>query len=421
MTERHAASAVLPPPTFWDVEGVKARGHYFWLQNIQQACPDGHVRVEHRGEMLMLGSYSYLGLNQHPRINAAAQQAVVDFGTGTHGSRFLSGTLSLHSQLERGLADFKHTEDAVYFSSGYVANVSAISCLMREGDFILADRLNHASVVDGCLRSRARVLRYRHNDAQSLDKLLRKCPASCRKLVVADAVFSMDGDILDLPAISQVCHRHGAYLMVDECHSVGVLGATGRGIEEHFKMPEDTIDIKMGTLSKAIPSAGGYVAGSKALCNYLRHEARGFLYSGSPPAATVAAALEGLRILRESPEPVRELNRKSEYFKKLLRGAGLDLGVTQTPIVPIIVGSIEAASEFAKYCQEHGLFLHAIYPPVVPTGTARLRATVIASHSDEDLENAAAVLIEGARWLRGSFPPCGGGTLQNHLPVALPR
>ena len=392
-------TAKIPPPTFWDVEGVKQRGHYFWLQNIEEMRPDGRVCVEAYGDMLMLGSYSYLGLNQHPEINHAAKSAIDQFGTGTHGSRFLAGTLSLHTQLEKQLAAFKSTEDAVYLSSGYVANLSAITCLVRDGDFIIADRLNHASVIDGCLQSRAKFLRYRHNDLASLERHLQSCPSTKRKLVIADAVFSMDGDILDLPGISSLCHRYGAYLMVDECHSVGVLGTTGTGIEEHFGLPRDTIDIKMGTLSKAIPSAGGYIAGTRALCTFLRHEARGFLYSGSPSAATAAAAIEGLRILTESPGIVTELRRKSDLFKTFLREAGFDIGRTQTPIVPIIVGSIENASELAKYCHEHRLFIHAIYPPVVPNGTARLRATVIASHSDEELERAAQVLERGARSL----------------------
>jgi glycine C-acetyltransferase len=212
-------------------------------------------------------------------------------------------------------------------------------------------------------------------------------------------VFSMDGDILDLPVISAVCRQHGASLMVDECHSVGVLGRTGSGIEEHFGMSADTIDIKMGTLSKAIPSAGGYVAGTSELCTFLRHEARGFIYSGAPSAANVAAALEGLTILQNSPHLVAELHLKSQFFKALLLRTGFDLGTTQTPIVPIIVGSTENASNLAKYCQENGIFIHAIYPPVVPAGTARLRATVIASHTEEELTQAAAVLERGAATL----------------------
>ncbi len=349
--------------------------------------------------MTMLASYSYLGLNQHPRINQAAGVAIQKYGTGTHGSRLLAGTLDLHSQLEQAIATFKGTEDAVYFSSGYVANLSAISCLVRKGDCIFGDRLNHASVLDGCLQSRALVFRSRHNDAAALDRLLQSTPGTARKLVVADAVFSMDGDILDLPAISAVCRQHGASLMVDECHYVGVLGRTGSGIEEHFGMAADTIDIKMGTLSKAIPSAGGYVAGSRELCTFLRHEARGFIYSGAPSAATAAAALEGLSILKESPHIVAELHRKSRFFKALLLRVGFDLGTTQTPIVPVIVGSTENASNLAKYCQENGIFIHAIYPPVVPAGTARLRATVIASHTEEELTQAAAVLKRGAAML----------------------
>lgn len=394
-----AARKTIPPPTLWDVEGVKKDGLYFWLKAILETRPNGRVVVDGYGEMLMLGGNSYLGLNEHPRINRASKDAIDRFGTGTHGSRLLAGTLSLHDELEKAIAAFASTEDAVIFSTGYLANKSSIASLLRKGDVILSDKMNHASIVDGCLSSQATLVRFKHNDLESLEQNLRKCPADVRKLVIADAVFSMDGDILDLPNISRLCKQYGAYLMVDEAHSIGVLGQTGRGIEEYFNLPQGTIDIKMGTISKAIPSTGGYIAGSYELCTFLRHEARGFIYSGSPTPASMASALESLKIIQEQPQIVAQLHEKATYFKDLLRNMGFDLGRTQTPIVPIIVGDTKSSALLAKSCQENGLFIHAIYPPVVPEGAARLRASIMASHTHQDLRWAADVLENNARKL----------------------
>jgi len=394
---RSQSYGVIPPPLNWDVEGHKRDDLYFWLKAVEAVHPGGKVSVAGYGEMLMLGGYSYLGLCDDQRIGEAAQAAIERFGTGSHGSRLLSGTLTLHDQLEQALASFKNTTDAVVFSTGYVANLSTISALVHRHDVVLCDRLSHASILDGGMQAVAPLVRFRHNDAADLDRRLRECPPGARKLVVADAVFSMDGDILDLPAISRVCRGNGAYLMVDECHAVGVLGARGTGIEEHFGLPSDTIDIKMGTLSKSIPSSGGYVAGSAELCVYLRHKARGFIYSGSPTPASVAAALEALRIIRAEPERVEELQRKTAFFKHLLRRAGFDLGLSASPIVPIMVGDADLAALLARRCQEAGLFIQPICPPVVPAGTARLRASVMANHAYADLETAAGTLARCAR------------------------
>jgi 8-amino-7-oxononanoate synthase len=394
-----AERKTIPPPTLWDVEGVKREGLYFWLKAILETRPNGRVVVDGYGEMLMLGGNSYLGLNEHPRINQASKDAIDRFGTGTHGSRLLAGTLSLHDELEQAIASFAGTEDSVIFSTGYLANKSSIASLLRKGDVILSDKMNHASIVDGCLSSQATLVRFKHNNLESLEQHLRACPADVRKLVIADAVFSMDGDILDLANISRLCRQYGAYLMVDEAHSVGVLGQTGRGIEEYFNLPQGTIDIKMGTISKAIPSTGGYIAGSYELCTFLRHEARGFIYSGSPTPASMAAALESLKIIQEQPQIIAQLHEKATYFKQLLQNMGFDLGRTQTPIVPIIIGDSKSSALLAKYCQEDGLFIHAIYPPVVPEGSARLRASIMASHTYEALHWAADVLKNNARKL----------------------
>ena len=243
------------PDMRWDIAYYKEHDLYFYLETTEEMLPNGRVRVSGHGDMIMLGGYSYLGLIGHPRINAAAQAAIDQFGTGTYGVRLLAGSLTLHDELEARIAAFKQTEAAITFSSGYVTNVAVISSLLRKGDTVICDKLNHASIVDGCLLTMAGFVRFRHNDMTHLEKRLREANPNGRKLVVADAVFSMDGDIINLPEVSRLCRQYGAYLMIDEAHSLGVLGETGHGIEEHFGLPADTVDIKMGTLSKTIPAA----------------------------------------------------------------------------------------------------------------------------------------------------------------------
>jgi len=349
--------------------------------------------------MLMLAGHSYLGLNGDPRINGAAKRAIDAFGTGVAGMRLAEETQSLMRELEHSIANLKGAADAVAFSTGYLANITSIGCLLQQKDVIISDESNGTGLEDGCAASKAKHIRFKHNDAASLDRRLQECRTYSRKLVVAEAVFSMDGDILNLPAISRVCRRHGAVLLVDEAHAVGVLGRTGAGIEEHFGMPNDTIDIKTGTLSEVIPSSGGYVAGNNELCAYLRQEARGFKFAESPPPATLAAAIEGIQVLLESSQVVERLRKNSDRFKRLLREAGFELGQTRTPIVPILIGDSERAARLARYCQDRGVFIPVFVPPMIPAGTARLRATIVATHSTEDLEYAAKVLQSGAREL----------------------
>lgn len=377
----------------------QADGYYFYLEATEELLPNGRVCVEGRGEMIMLGSYSYLGLIGHPKINAAAQAAIDKYGTGTHGVRFLAGTLDLHNELEARIAEFKKAETAVVMSSGYVTNLTTISSLLRKGDSVVCDKLNHASIVDGCRLSQANFVRFRHNDMDHLEYRLKQVGGNGRKLVVADAVFSMDGDIIDLPAVHRLCRDYDATLMIDEAHSIGVLGATGHGIEEHFDMPADSVEIKMGTLSKAIPSVGGYVAASTDVVTFLKHAGRAFIYSAALPPAQAAAAYAGLNIIEEEPERIGKLQRSYTYFADRLRLAGFDLLCTEAAIVPIVCGSLENTLELAKYCQDRGIFVQAIIPPVVPVGSSRLRACVSASHSQADIDYCVDVLIEGGQAL----------------------
>ena len=389
----------LIPEMLWDVAHYKEVGLYFYLEATQDILPNGRVNVENHGEMIMLGSYSYLGLIGHPDINAAAKAAVDHYGTGTHGVRLLAGSLKLHNELESRIAKFKQTEEAITFSSGYVTNLATISSLLRKGDTVICDKLNHASIVDGCMLAMAKFVRFRHNDMDHLEKRLQEAGEDGRKLVIADSVFSMDGDIINLPEMVRLCRKYGAYLMIDEAHSIGVLGETGHGIEEHFDLPPDSIDIKMGTLSKAIPSAGGYVAGNHELIQFLKHEARAFIFSAAIPPASAGAAKAAFDVIEAEPWRVKKLQTNYDHFAGRLREAGFDLLYTETAIVPVVCGSTDRAATLAKYCQDRGIFVQAVVAPVVPEGLARLRACVSAAHQMEDIDYCAETIIEGGRAL----------------------
>jgi len=366
------------------VEFLKTHDYYFYLQPIE-AMDGAWVTVNGR-QMLMFASYSYLGLLGHSKINAAAQKAIQRYGTGTHGVRILAGTLPLHQQLERTISEFKHSDDAIVYSSGYVTNLTTVAALVGRHDVVLSDKLNHASIVDGCLLSRARFVRFRHNDMADLERRLQQVGGAAR-LLVTDAVFSMDGDIINLPEVSRLCRAYGVTLMVDEAHSVGVLGETGRGIEEHFGL-EDVIDLKMGTLSKTIPSLGGYVAGEEEVIRYLKHHSRAFVFSAALPPAQVAAAQAAFEVMQAEPERVKALQRNVEHFLGGLRARGFDTLNSETPIVPILCGSDERAYQMAKCCQERDIFVLPVVAPAVPVGSARLRANVMSTHTPEDIDRA---------------------------------
>lgn len=383
--------------TFWPIDEGREKDLYFYLQAIEEYLPDNRVRVAGHGEMLMLGSYSYLGLNGHPAINRAAHKAIDKYGTGTHGVRLLSGTLALHRQLEARIATFVQTESACTFSSGYLANVATIACIIGRHDTVICDKLDHASIIDGCRLSQARFVRFNHNDMQDLEKCLSNPDLTGRKLVVVDAVFSMDGDIIDLPLVSKICRAYGAWLMVDESHSIGVLGRTGHGIQEHFGLGSDSIDIKMGSLGKTIPSVGGYIAGTQGLCRFVSHESRAFIYSASLPPPAAAAALEAINIMESEPERVTRLHDNISYFATQLNCVGLPFLKSTTAIFPIICGDNWRAWEMARYCQRQGVYVQAIPHPVVPKGLARLRAVTTASHQKQDLDFSISVLADAAQ------------------------
>jgi len=372
------------------VAGLKANDLYYLNMPVEEILPDSKVLLRGR-TMGMYASYSYLGLVGHPRINEAAKKAIDKFGTGTNGVRMLAGTLTIHKELEETIANFKHTEAAVTYSSGYATNLTVISSLMGRGDYIFSDKLNHASIVDGCLMSGAEFRRFRHKDMEHLEGLLKNAPADVAKMVVADSVFSMDGDIIDLPKVVELCKKYNAWLMIDEAHSVGVLGKTGTGIEEHFGLG-NVIDIKMGTLSKTIPSVGGYVAANKDIITYLSHASRAYMFSAALPPAQAAAANEAFKVILDEPWRIEKLNENTKQFIGGLKGRGFDTMLTETAIVPVLCGTDEMAFAMTREAQHEDVFVLPVASPAVPEGLARLRATVTSAHETSEIERAMDVI-----------------------------
>jgi len=372
------------------VESLQAVDMYFYNQPTSELKGGARVVVNGR-EMEMFASYSYLGLVGHPRINAAAKAAIERYGTGTHGVRTLAGSLVIHEELEETIAAFKGAEAALTYTSGYVTNLTVVSTLLGREDFVISDKLNHASIVDGCMMSGAKFLRFRHNDMAALEERLKQIANGSAKLVIADAVFSMDGDIINFPKMVELCKKYNAWLMVDEAHSVGVLGENGRGIEEYFGLP-GTIDIKMGTLSKTIPSVGGYIAGKKDVINYLRHSSRAYIFSAALPPAQAAAAQEAFRVILDEPWRIDKLHQNTSQFISGLKSRGFDTMNTETAIVPVLCGEDEAAYSMTRYVQHRDQFVLPVVSPAVPVGLARLRATVTAAHEPDQIEKAMNII-----------------------------
>lgn len=357
------------------------------LRSITTA-PTGRILLDKR-EVILLGSNNYLGLSVHPVVIEAATTAVQTYGTGASASRLMSGNCHLYAQLEAKIAKAKGTETALVFGSGYLANIGIIPALAGDGDLILSDALNHASIIDGCRLSQATKQIYRHCDIEHLESLLAQSTQFRRRLIVTDGVFSMDGDIAPLPEICTLAERYDAAVMVDDAHGFGVLGKTGGGTIEHFGLENRGI-IQMGTLSKAIGGLGGYVAGSTVLIDFLINRARSFIFTTGLPPATLAGASAAIDVIRSTPELRQQLSANVLLLKNGLLDRGFHLLPSQTQILPLILGTAEVASRFAEVLLAHGVYAPAIRPPTVPEGTSRLRISVIASHTTEDLETAVA-------------------------------
>jgi glycine C-acetyltransferase len=374
--------------------GYRAKDLYFYLQPVETV--DGAYVTLGGRRMLLASSYSYLGLIGHHAIDAAAQAALAHYGTGTHGVRLLAGNTDLHDRLERRIAAFVGAQAAAVYSSGYLANLAAISALVGRGDVVVCDKLNHASIVDGCLLSGARFVRVPHNDNPAIDRALAKVPTGAGALVVVDAVFSMDGDVIDLPALAEVCRRRHAWLMVDESHSLGVLGDGGRGIESHFGL-SGTIQVLMSSLSKSVPSAGGFIAGSSDLATYLKHASRAFVFSAALPPSSAAAAMAALDVIDAEPHRVARLQAHVRRLRAGLRAGGVPVRDDPTPIVPVITGEDEAALRMARFLFDHDIFALPILSPAVPPRTSRLRITVTAAHTEQEVDTIAGAVASAWR------------------------
>ncbi|MFD9725772.1 aminotransferase class I/II-fold pyridoxal phosphate-dependent enzyme [Streptomyces sp. NPDC059072] len=349
--------------------------------------------------LLMMSGYSYLGLAGDERVVAAAKAAVDLYGTGNHGVRALAGTTPLHEELEAEVAKVAGREKALVFGSGYAANTGTVGAIVGPGDTVFIDKYDHASIVDGCKLSGAKVVRFRHNDVAHLERRLATAPDTGVRLVIVDSVYSMDGDIAPLVDLRKVCDAHNALLMVDEAHALGVIGATGKGIEEHFNH-EVKVDVKLGTLSKAIPSMGGWVAGSAEFIHHLRYAARPFLFSAALGGAQTGAALESLRILQREPERVEFIQKESQRFRDTLNEAGISTVDSETAVVPVIAGSDDAAYDLATVARKNGVIGLPVVTPAVPNDLARLRIAITAAHTKADLEFAAEAFIKSARECR---------------------
>lgn len=348
------------------------------------------VRVKRNdSEYIMMASNNYLGLTHEPRVQEAAMQVIQRYGTGSGGARLTSGSFPLFKELERAIANFKETEQSLVFNTGYMANVGTITALMNKHSVIISDELNHASIIDGCRLSGAHIERYKHKDVEHAEYILKNYK-SAYKMIITDGVFSMDGDIAPLDRLYELSKDYNALLMVDDAHATGVIG-NGRGTAHHFGLTD--VDVQLGTLSKALGSVGGYVAGRKELIEYLINYSRSFIFSTALSPADIGAALEALRIIHDDSSVVDTLRENTVYMSHKLQAMGIDCD-DETPIFPIVVGENDRALTLARELEERGIIITAIRPPTVPVGESRLRMTVTAAHSKEQLDYVAQTLHE---------------------------
>ena len=374
---------------------IRASGGAHRLRVLESAC-EPVSRVDGR-EVINLASNNYLGLANHPKLREAAIDAIKRYGAGSGAVRTISGTMSLHVELEERIAAFKHVEASVVFQSGFTANAGTVSAILTADDHIISDELNHASIIDGCRLSRARIHVFRHRDVVAAEEKLASLEGvPGHKLLITDGVFSMDGDIGPLSELVSAAERHGAIMMVDDAHASGVLGRGGRGTVDHFGL-HGRVDIQVGTLSKAVGVLGGYVCGSRDLIEFLHLRARPFLFSTSHPPAVTAACLAAFDLMEKEPERVERLWKNTARFREALHSAGLDTGASETPIVPVMVGEARKAHAYSQMLFESGVFATGIGYPTVPEGKARVRTIVTAAHTDQQLDRAAEILASCAK------------------------
>ncbi len=364
---------------------VQAAGIYPYFREID-SDQDAWVTMDGR-RVLMLGSNSYLGLTNHPKIIEAAIAATKKYGTGCAGSPFLNGTLDIHVQLQEELAAFMKKDGVMLFSAGFQANSGTIPCITGRGDYVLYDEMDHASIIEGRMLTFANCLKYRHNDMESLEKQLQRCPVEAPKLVVTDGVFSMEGDVCRLPEMVELCDKYQATLMVDEAHSLGVFGEEGRGVCDHFKL-SDKVDVVMGTFSKSLAAIGGFIAADKETINYMRHKVRPYIFTASIAPAATASVLAALEIMRSEPERREQLWKVTRYALQRFRDAGFEVGHTETPIIPLYVRDDMKTFQVTRMLLDEGVFVNPVITPAVPPEDTLIRLSWMASHSLEDVDYA---------------------------------
>ncbi len=378
---------------FTEAKAALAAGSYPYFLALDEH--EGPVATLDGRQVIMCGSNNYLGLTMDPRVRAASRQALEQYGPSCTGSRFLNGNLLLHEQLERELGDFFGKEAALVFSTGYQANVGTIAALVGRNDVVLIDKDDHASIVDGCRLSFGRLKRFAHNDMDDLERQLCACPPRAGKLVIVDGVFSMGGDIAPLPEIVQICRQYAARLLVDDAHAAGVLGA-GRGTAAHFDLT-DQVDLIMTTFSKSFASLGGAIIGAEPVIHYLRHHARSLMFSASIPPANAAAALSALRIMRDEPQHSARVLAIGAWMRVGLKALGYNIGTSQTPIVPVILGAREPTLKLWRILLDAGVFTNPVLPPAAPYGM--LRTSYLATHTEEQLSTVLEVFAWAGRQL----------------------
>jgi glycine C-acetyltransferase len=379
-----------------ELTALKQQGLYRHLR-VLDAEQASRTRVDGRS-VVNLSSNNYLGLTTHPTLKQKALTALEQFGVGTGSVRTIAGTMQIHVELERRLAEFKRTEAAVVFQSGFAANAGTVAAILTKDDFVISDELNHASIIDGARLSRASIKVFPHRDVDAARNIVRALPKAGRKLLITDGVFSMDGDLGALPALCDLAEEHGLIMMVDDAHASGVFGRNGRGTIDHFEL-HGRVDVQVGTLSKAIGALGGYVAGSRNLIDFLHHRGRPFLFSTSHPPSVAATCLAALEVLQEEPALIDALWGNTTFFKDGLRSLGFNTGSSESPITPIIVGDAARAMRLSDRLFEEGVFAQGIAFPTVARDQARIRTIVTATHSRADLQFALDTLARVGREL----------------------
>ncbi|QKJ30897.1 pyridoxal phosphate-dependent aminotransferase family protein [Mucilaginibacter mali] len=370
---------------FKDAAIIREAGLYPYFRPIESG-QDTEVIIDGK-RVLMFGSNSYLGLTNHPKIKEASKKAIDKYGTGCAGSRFLNGTLDIHIELERRLAAYVEKEAAVLFSTGFQVNLGVLSCITGRNDYLILDEYDHASLIDGSRLSFSRVIKYAHNDMADLQRKLSILPEDAVKVIAVDGIFSMEGDIVKLPEIVQLADQYGANIMVDDAHSLGVIGNKGAGTASHFGLT-DEVDLIMGTFSKSLASLGGFIAADAATIDYLKHRARALMFSASMPPASVASVIAALDIIESEPERIDKLWANTNYAMRLLLEEGFDLGPTESPILPIYVRDNEKTFLVTKHLQEAGIFVNPVVSPAVPSDSSLLRFSLMATHTFEQIEEA---------------------------------